>query len=125
MHEFGGNLSQTTHVVYSFISFVKRSGEPPKRVAKTLPKKPAFKKAKQIRDYLFECEGQRLGLSDPKIWGGYLPSSGGGVRGRANTIKGNVTFDHVQIKLITEDKPLMGRGRLPKWLRDKKINHFT
>ena len=49
-----------------------------------------------------------------------MPISGSGARGRIDTIKGNVEHDHVQIKVILENTPLMGRGRLPKWLRDKK-----
>ena len=61
-----------------------------------------------------------MGVADPKIWGGYLPASGGGVRGHMNTVKGNVHYDHVLIKLTTQNEPLMGSGKLPDWFRNKK-----
>ena len=60
-----------------------------------------------------------MDLDTEEVWSkAYLPPT------RTTKVKGNyegkVVFQHIQIKLIASNKPLMGCGSLPEWLRKKR-----
>ena len=60
-----------------------------------------------------------LDLDNEEVWSNaYLPVE------RTTYAKGNyqgkVVFEHIQIKIITSNEPLMGCGPLPEWLAKKR-----
>ena len=66
-----------------------------------------------------ECEQKQLDLDNEEVWSkAYLAAT------RTTEVRGNyegkVVFKHVQIRLVASNDPLMGCGRLPDWLRDKR-----
>ena len=60
-----------------------------------------------------------MDLDNEKVWSkAYLPAT------RTTEVRGNyegkVVFKHVQIKLVASNKPLLGCGPPPDWLRKKR-----
>ena len=79
-----------------------------------------FASLKEIQAYIEECEQIRLDLDNEVVWSKpCLPAT------RTTKVRGNyegkVVFNHVQIRLVASNKPLMGCGPLPDWLRKKRI----
>ena len=78
-----------------------------------------FTSLKEIQAYIEEWEQKRLDLNNEEVWSkAYLPAK------RRTEVQGNyegkVVFKHVQIRLVASNEPLMGCGRLPDWLKDKR-----
>ena len=74
---------------------------------------------KEIQEYIEACEQIRLDLDNEEVCSkAYLPTA------RITEVRGNyegkVVFNHVQIRLVAPNEPLMGCGRLPDWLRGKR-----
>ena len=78
-----------------------------------------FTKLEEIQTYIEECEQNCLDLDNEEVWWkAYLSYT------RTTEVQGNyegkVAFKHVQIKLVASNKPLIGFGPLPDWLREKR-----
>ena len=78
-----------------------------------------FTSLKEIQEYIEVFEQVRLDLDNEEVWPkAYLPST------RTTEVRGNyegkVVFEHVQIRLVASNEPLMGCGPLPGWLRDER-----
>ena len=65
LNEVANNLSMRTNVRFSFGATIEHGNGQTMSFGKTLKVEPAFTTAKQIRDYIFKCEGLRLGAVDP------------------------------------------------------------
>ena len=79
-----------------------------------------FTGLKEIQAYIEECEQKRLDLDNEEVWSkAYLPAT------RTTEVRGNyegkVVFQHVQIRLVASNEPLMGFGPLSDWLRKKNV----
>ena len=73
---------------------------------------------KEIQAYIEECEQKRLDLDKKEVWSkAYLPAEKT-TKTRGNH-EGMVIFKYVQIRLVASNRPLMGCGPLPDWLRKK------
>ena len=77
-----------------------------------------FTTLKEIQAFIEECDQKRFDLDNEEVWSKtYLPAT------RSTEVRGNyegkVVFEHVQIRLVASNEPLMGCGPLPDWLRDK------
>ena len=77
-----------------------------------------FTNLKEIQAYIEECEQKCLNLDNEEVWSkAYLPYT------RTTEVRDNyedkVVFNHVQIRLVVSNEPLMGCGPLPDWLRGK------
>ena len=59
-----------------------------------------------------------LDLDNEEVWSKACSTAKKTTKARGN-YKGKVIFRHVQIRLVASNKPLMGCGPLPDWLRDK------
>ena len=78
-----------------------------------------FTSLEEIQVYTEECEQKRLDLENEEVWSkAYLPATRT-TEARGN-YEGKVIFRYVQIRLVASNKPLMGCGPLPDWLRDKR-----
>ena len=78
-----------------------------------------FTSMREIQEYIEACEQIRLDLDNEEVCSkAYLPTT------RITEVRGNyeskVVFNHVQIRLVAPNEPLMGCGRLPDWLRGKR-----
>ena len=84
---------------------------------KTLTSPPGrFTSLEEIQACIEECKQKRLDLDNEEVWSKvYLPAKGT-TEARGN-YEGKVTFKHVQLRLVASNKPLMGCGQLPGWLR--------
>ena len=113
-------IEMRVKVIYSFKSVIYRGGGEIKPYSKTLDLSSVmFTSLKKIQAYIEECEQKRLDLDNEDVWSKvYLPTT------RATEVRDNyedrVVFKHVQIKLVASNKPLMGCGSLPDWLRNKR-----
>ena len=88
--------------------------------SKTLTSPPGmFKSLEEIQPYIEECEQKRLDLDNEEVLSkAYLPAK---ITTEArDNYEDKVIFRHIQIKLVASNKPLMGCGPLPDWLRDKR-----
>ena len=107
-------------VIYSFKSVIYRGGGEIKPYNKTLDSSPGmFTSLKEIQAYIEEGEQKLVDLDNKEVWSkAYLPIT------RTTEVRGHyedkVVFKHVQIRLVASNKPLMGCGPLPDWLRDKR-----
>ena len=62
---------------------------------------------------------KRLDLEDNEFWGkAYLPAER--TIETPGAYQGMVVFNHVQIKLVSSNEPLLGCGPLRDWLRKKR-----
>ena len=78
-----------------------------------------FTSLEEIQVYTEECEQKRLDLENEEVWSkAYLPATRT-TEARGN-YEGKVIFRYVQIRLVASNKPLMGCGPLPDWLRKKR-----
>ena len=104
-------------MIYSFKSVIYWGGGKIQPYSKTLDSSPGmFTSLKEIQAYIEECEQKLLDLDNKEVWSkAYLPAT------RTTEVRGNyegkVIFKHVQIRLMASNKPLMGCGPLPDWLR--------
>ena len=95
-------------VIYSFKSVIYRGGGEIKPYSKTLDSSSGmFISLKKIQAYIEECEQKRLDLDNEEVWSkAYLPAT------RTTEVRGNyegkVVFNHVQIRLVASNEPLMG-----------------
>ena len=111
------HIEMWVKMIYSFKSVIYQGGGKIQPYSKTLESSPGmFTSLKEIQAYIEECEQKRLDLDNEEVW--YLPTT------RTTEVRGNyegkVVFKHVQIRLVASNKPLMGCGTLPDWLRDKR-----
>ena len=113
------HIQMRTKVIYSYKSEIHRGADEIKDYSKTLTSPPGmFKSLEEIQEYIEECEQKRLDLENVEVWSkAYSPSR------RTTEARGNyedkVIFNHVQIRLMASNEPLMGCGPLPDWLRKK------
>ena len=66
-----------------------------------------FTNLNEIQAFIEECEQKRLDLNNEELWSkAYLPAT------RTTEVRGNyegkVVFNHVQIRLVASNEPLMG-----------------
>ena len=107
-------------VIYSFKSVIYRGAGEIKPYSKTLDLlQGMFTGLKEIQAYIEECGHKWLDLDNEVVWSkAYLPTT------RTTEVRdnneGKVVFKHIQIRLVASNKPLMGCGPLPGWLRDKR-----
>ena len=106
--------------IYSFKSVIYRGDGKIQPYSNALDSVPGmFTSLKEIQAYIEECEQKQLDLDNEKVWSKvYLPAT------RTTEVRGNyegkAVFKHIQIKLVSSNKPLMGCGPLPDWLRAKR-----
>ena len=78
-----------------------------------------FTSMEEIQAYIEECEQKRLDLDNKEVWSkAYLPAKI--TTGARSNYEDKVIFKHVQIRLVTSNKPLMDCGALPNGLRKKR-----
>ena len=137
MTEILPSLTMRSKIVMSFSSTLFREGKATP-YHKTFKTEPPHATVKDIKNYIKKCEARRLNRDDPTVWkGGYIPAGGGfedfdvmeDMRNdemesqdegeEDKNIREGARFDHVQLKIITTNEPLLGSGRLPDWLRGK------
>ena len=66
-----------------------------------------FTTLKEIQAFIEECDQKRFDLDNEEVWSKtYLPAT------RSTEVRGNyegkVVFEHVQIRLVASNEPLMG-----------------
>ena len=107
-------------MIYSFKSVIHRGAGEIKPYSKTLDSQPGmFTSLKEIQAYIEEFEQKRLDVDNEEVWSkAYLPATRT-TEARGN-YEGKVILKNVQIRLVASNKPLMGCGPLPDWLRDKR-----
>ena len=72
-----------------------------------------------IEAFVEQCEMQRLDIEDAEFWSkAYLPPERS--IETLGAFEGKLTFDRVQIKIISMREPLLGCGPLSDWLRKKR-----
>ena len=114
------HIEISVKVIYSFNSVIYRGGGKIQTYSKTLDSSPGmFTGLKEIQAYIEECEQKRLDLDNEEVWSkADLPAT------RTTKIRGNyegkVVVKHVQIRLVASSEPLMGRGPLPDWIRNRR-----
>ena len=119
MNKITQHIEMRTKVVYSFKAEIHRGAGEIVDYSKTLSSPPGtFTSLQEIREYIKECEQKQLDLENEEVWSkAYLPAT------RTTRVKSNyqgkVVFNHVQIKLIASNEPLMGFGLLPEWFQKK------
>ena len=115
------HIEISVKVIYSFNSVIYRGGGKIQTYSKTLDSSPGmFTGLKEIQAYIEECEQKRLDLDNEEVWSkAYLPAT------RTTEVRGNYegkdVFQHVQIRLVASNEPLMGFGPLSDWLRKKNV----
>ena len=120
MANITAHIEMRTKVVYSFKSEIHQGTGEIKDYKKTLTSPLGmFTSLKDFQAYIEKCEQKRLDLDNEVVWSkAYLPAD------RTTEARGNyedkVIFKHVQIRLVASNKPLMGCGPLPDWLRNKR-----
>ena len=78
-----------------------------------------FTSLEEIQACIEECEQKQFDLDNEEVWSkAYLPTTRK-TEARDN-YEGKINFEHVQIKLVVSNEPLMGCGTLPDWLRNKR-----
>ena len=115
------HIEMRTKVIYSFKSEVHRGVGDIMPFSKSLdsPLRMFRRRCEEIRAYIEECEQKPLDLDNEVVWPKvYLPAERT-IEARGN-YEGKVIFKHVQIRLVASNKPLMGCGPLPDWLRNKR-----
>ena len=114
------NIKMRTKVIYSFKSEIHRGAGEIKDQNKTSTSPPGiFTSLKEIQAYIEECEQKRLDLDNEEVLSkAYLPAEKT-IDARGN-YESTVIFKHVQIRLVASNKPLVGCGSLPDWLRKKR-----
>ena len=114
------DIEMRTKVIYSFKCWVYRGGGEVAPYNKTKGSIGTLTSLQEIRDFIKECEAKRLDLEDHEFWDkAYLPPER--TIETHGSYEGKVVFDHVQIKLITTNEPLLGCGPLPDWLRKNDV----
>ena len=114
MREITPHISMRTKVVCSFKCYIYRGTDEIIKYEKLLPTRPGlFTSLSEIQGYIEECEQKQLDLDNEEVWSkAYLPEE------RTTDVKdnyeGKVVFDHVQVKLISSNEPLIGCGLLPE-----------
>ena len=112
------DINMRTKVVYSFWCWVYQGDGSRSRYNKTKGSDGTLTSIEDIKDFIDECEGKRLDLSDIEFWAkAYLPKEK--VIDTPGSYEGKVLFMDVQVKFISSREPLLGCGPLPDWLRKK------
>ena len=112
------HIEMRTKVVYSCKSEIHQGAGEIKDYNKTLTSPLGmFTSLKEIQSCIEECEQKRLDLDNEEVYSqAFLPADRT-TEARGN-YEGKVIFKHVQIRLVTSNKLLMGCGPLPNWLRN-------
>ena len=107
-------------VIYSFKSVIYRGGDEINLYSKTLDSSPGiFTSLKVIQAYIKECKQKSQDLDNEEVWSkAYLPATK--TTGVRRNYEDKVVFKHVKIRLVALNKPLVGCGPLPDWLKDKR-----
>ena len=114
------HIEMRVKVIYSFKSAIYWGGGKIQPYSKTLDSSPGmFTSLREVLAYIEECEQKWLDLDNKEVWSkAYLPAT------RTTKVRGNyegkVVFKHAEIRLVASNKPLMGCGLLPDWLRKKR-----
>ena len=115
MANISPHVEMRTKVIYSF----KGAGEI-KDYNKTLTSPPGmFTSLKEIQSCIEECEQKRLDLDNEEVQSKAFLLADRTTEARGN-YEGKVIFKYVQIRLVASNKPLMGCGPLPDWLRNQR-----
>ena len=110
------HIEMRVNAIYSFKSVIHRGAGEIKPYSKTLDSQPGmFTSLKEIQAYIEECEQNTVGSGNEEA---YLPAART-TEARGN-YEGKVIFNHVQIRLVVSNEPLMGCAQLPDWLSDKR-----
>ena len=113
------DINMRTKVVYSFKCWIYRGSGEVALYHKTKSSNGTFSSLSDITAFIEECERKRLDLDDNEFWSkAYLPAER--TIETPGSYEGKVVFEHVQIKFITTNEPLLGCGPLPDWLRKKR-----
>ena len=113
-------IEMRTKVIYSFKSETHWGGGEVVGYNKILTSPIGmFTSMEEIQAYIEECEQKRLDLDNKEVWSkAYLPAKR--TTGARSNYEDKVIFKHVQIRLVTSNKPLMDCGALPNGLRKKR-----
>ena len=119
MDKLTPHIEMRVKVVYSFQADIYGPNGI-SEYSKTIPaNKHLFTSIEEVHAYIEECEQRRLDLDDDEIWSkAYLPEDRE-IEDTGN-FEGKVVFNHVQVKLIASNEPLIGCGPLPSWLGKKR-----
>ena len=119
MKKITPHIDMRTKIVYSFSCEVHKGGGDIAPHYKTKGSDGTLTSIAEIRQFIEQCEQQRLDLEDHEFWfKAYLPAER--TIETVGSYGGKVVFDHVQIKIIASNEPLLGCGPLPDWLRKKR-----
>ena len=114
------HIKMRTKVIYYFKSEIHWGAGEIVDYSKTLTSPPGmFKSLEEIQPYIEECEQKRLDLDNEEVLSKAYLHIKRTTEARDN-YEDKVIFRHIQIKLVASNKPLMGCGPLPDWLRDKR-----
>ena len=110
-----------TRLLHAFSCIIYRGEGKIVEYSKTFKsnKQATFANFAGIEEYIHQWEQKRLDLEDSETWSqAYLPATM--IYDSKGVYEGKVLFRSVDIKLILSNEPLLGCGRLPEWLANKK-----
>ena len=106
-------------LIYSFKADIHQGAGEIVDYSKTLTSPPGmFTSLKETQAYIKVSEQRRLDLENEEVWSKAYLRATRTTEARSN-YEGRVIFTHGQIRLVASNKPLMGSGPLPDWLRKK------
>ena len=121
MAEIKPKVEMRTRLLHAFSCIIYRGEGEIVEYSKTFKsnKQATFANFAGIEEYIHQCEQKRLDLEDSETWSqAYLPATM--IYDSKGVYEGKVLFRSVDIKLILSNEPLLGCGRLPEWLANKK-----
>jgi hypothetical protein len=122
MDKITPHIDMRTKVVYGFKCDVYRGNGLVAAHCKTKGSKGTLTSISENRDFIEHCETKRLDLEDYEFWSdAYLPEER--TIETPGSYEGKLIFDHVSIRIISSNEPLLGCGPLPDWFRKRRCIH--
>ena len=118
-NELEPHIEMGSRIVFSFAASVHRGNGEIAYHAHTFRSGGTFTSLSEIKNYIEQCEGERLSLEGIAWSRAYLPAEKKIHKSGVN--EGWVEFIEVKIKVIHTRQPLIGCGRLPDELRKKDV----
>ena len=119
--EIKPKVEMRTRLLHAFSCIIYRGEGEIGEYSKTFKsnKQATFANFAGIEEYIHQCEQKRLDLEDSETCSqACLPATM--IYDSKGVYEGKVLFRSVDIKLILSNEPLLGCGRLPEWLANKK-----
>ena len=117
-NELEPKIEMRSRIVISFSSLIHRGNGELINYHHTFGGEGSFSMLSEIKDYIERCEGQRLSLEGIAWSRAYLPPSK--IIDKKGAHEGRVEFTEVKVKVIHSSEPLIGCGKLPEHLSNKK-----